>query len=158
MKDLATECWEVVVNELRVKQRALGIIMFVNLVAHGEFEPVPAVLFRPGMKRGCHLDVGKLLTLQQNLRIWFTYFWPCVDKMNPGVEAVLPQQHGSVPPPVQGRPWLGWAHQDTRAAVRLQGWQLMWCCAFAPAHLKLPTCLTFDRTKASKFPGHLWRF
>lgn len=73
MKDLETECSEVVVNELRVKQRALGIIMFVNLVAHGEFEPVPAALCRPGVKCGCHLDVGKLLPLRQNLRIWFIY-------------------------------------------------------------------------------------
>lgn len=74
MKDLATECSEVVFNELRVKQGALGIIMFVNLVGRCEFEPVPAVLFRPGMKHRCHLDVGKLFALRQNLRTWFTYF------------------------------------------------------------------------------------
>lgn len=37
--------------------------MFVNLVSHCEFELVPAVLFRPGMNHGCHLDVGKLFCI-----------------------------------------------------------------------------------------------
>lgn len=33
--------------------------MFVNLTAHCEFEPVPAVLFRPCLKDGRHLGVEK---------------------------------------------------------------------------------------------------
>lgn len=59
MKDLATECSEVVVNRLTLKQWALGIIMFVNLAACCEFELVPAVLLRPCLKDNCHLGVEK---------------------------------------------------------------------------------------------------
>lgn len=97
-------------------------------MGHCEFEPVPALLFRPGMKHACHLDVENLSAQQLHLRIWFPYFWPCVDKINPEVKAVLPQQHGSVPllaTSVQGSTRSAWLHWDTRAAALLQGWQLM---------------------------------
>lgn len=129
--------------------------MFVNLVAHGEFEPVPAALFRPGVKRGCHLDVGKLLPLRQKLRIWFAYSWPCVDKIN--------AEGGSFAPAARQCACLGVSVQVAQSAAgHTRGCAASVLAAdagprFAPAHLKLPTCLTCARTKASKCPGHLWR-